>query len=63
MMWTLITSDGRRQATLGSEEAARRSVHALGITQWRGPFSWDVIDHEGRRFVAEIRHRVETGRP
>jgi hypothetical protein len=61
-MWTLITSDGRRLSNLDSEEAARRSVHALGETQWRGPFSWDVVDHDGHRFVAEIRHRVETSR-
>jgi hypothetical protein len=61
-MWSLITSDGRQLANVGSEEAARRSVHALGATQWRGPFSWDVVDYEGRRFVAEIRHRVEVGR-
>ncbi|MBE1552114.1 hypothetical protein GGC64_006201 [Mycobacterium sp. OAS707] len=58
MMWTLITSDGRRLANIRSEEDARRSVHALGTTQLRGPFSWDVIDNQGRRFVAEIRHRV-----
>ncbi|OBJ44792.1 hypothetical protein A5630_15395 [Mycolicibacterium mucogenicum] len=61
-MWTLITSDGRRLANLGSEEAARRSVHALGTTQWRGPFSWDVTDYEGRRFVAELIRLVDRGR-
>jgi hypothetical protein len=55
-MWTLITSDGRRLANIGSEEDARRTVHALGMTQLRGPFSWDVVDNQGRRFVAEIRH-------
>ena len=59
-MWTLITSDGRRLASVGSEVVARRTVHALGDTQWRGPFSWDVVDYEGRRFVAEIRHRAES---
>jgi hypothetical protein len=62
-MWTLITSDGRRLANVGSEEDARRTVHRLGATQRRGPFSWDVVDNEGRRFVAEIRHRVEGSRP
>lgn len=61
-MWTLITSDGRRLANLGSEEVARRSAHLLGETQWRGPYSWDVVDNEGRRFVAEIRHRVDGSR-
>jgi hypothetical protein len=24
----------------------------------RGPFSWDVVDDQGHRFVAEIRHRI-----
>lgn len=57
-MWILITSDGRRLADIGSEEDARRTVHTLGTTQLRGPFSWDVIDAQGRRFVAEIRHRI-----
>jgi (+)-trans-carveol dehydrogenase len=52
-MWTLITSDGRRLANTRSEEDARRTAHALGTTQLRGPFSWDVVDNEGRRFVAE----------
>jgi hypothetical protein len=61
-MWTLITSDGRRLTNIGSEEVARRTVHALGNTQLRGPFSWDVIDNQGRRFVAEIRHRVGANR-
>lgn len=58
-MWTLITSDGRRVADIGSEDVARRAVHTLGSTQWRGPFSWDVVGHDGRRFTAEIRHRAE----
>lgn len=57
-MWTLITSDGRRQANIGSEEEARRAAHTLGTTQLRGPFSWDVVDDQGRRFVAEIKHRL-----
>jgi hypothetical protein len=61
-MWTLITSDGRRLANIGSEEAARRTVHALGITQLRGPFSWDVVDDQGRRFVVEIKHRFGARR-
>lgn len=60
-MWTLITSDGRRLVDIGSEEIARRAVHALGSTQWRGPFSWEVVGADGRRFVAEIRHRSEGG--
>ena len=61
-MWILITSDGRRLSNIGSEEDARRTVHTLGTTQLRGPFSWDVVDNQGLRFVAEIRHRVGSGR-
>jgi hypothetical protein len=56
-MWTLITSDGRRLANIGSEQDARRAAHALGSTQLRGPFSWDVVDSQGCHFVAEIKHR------
>ncbi|MEZ0364873.1 hypothetical protein ACAG26_14380 [Mycobacterium sp. pUA109] len=56
-MWTLITSDGRRIANIRSEEDARRIVHGLGTTQWRGPSSWDVVDDDGARFIAEIKHR------
>jgi hypothetical protein len=63
VMWTLITSDGRQLAEIGSEAVARRTVHSLGTTQWRGPFSWDVVGTDGIRFVAEIRHRVEGSRP
>lgn len=60
-MWTLITSDGRRLANIGSEAEARRAAHALGATQLRGPFSWDVIDLAGHRFVAEIVHWSARG--
>jgi hypothetical protein len=56
-MWTLTTSDGRRVADIRSEIDARRIVHTLGITQLRGPYSWDVVDRQGRWFVAEIGHR------
>jgi hypothetical protein len=56
-MWTLTTSDGRRVAEIRSEMEARRIAHRLGITQLRGPYSWDVVDSQGRRFVAEIRYR------
>ena len=61
-MWTLITSDGQRVADIGSEIDARRTVHTLGITQLRGPYSWDVVNNQGHRFVAEIRHRSGGGR-
>jgi hypothetical protein len=56
-MWVVVTSDGRRLADICSEADARRTVHTLGATQLRGPYSWDVIDNVGRRFVAEIKHR------
>jgi hypothetical protein len=56
-MWTLTTSDGRRVADIRSEIDARRIVHTLGITQLRGPYSLDVVDRQGRWFVAEIGHR------
>jgi hypothetical protein len=56
-MWTITTSDGRRAARIRSEIDARRIVHTLGITQLRGPYSWDVPDSRGRWFVAELRHR------
>jgi hypothetical protein len=56
-MWTITTSDGRRVANIRSEIDARRIVHTLGITQLRVPYSWDVFDSQGHRFVAEIRHR------
>jgi hypothetical protein len=60
-MWTLITSDGRRVADIRSETDARRIVHALGVTQLRGPYSWDVVDNQGHGFVAEIGHRYGGG--
>jgi len=62
-MWILITSDGQRLADIRSEEDARRTVHAMGITQLRGPHSWDVVDNRGHRFVAEIRRRIAPSRP
>lgn len=62
-MWTIISGDGGRLASAQSEEDARRTVHSLGITQLRGPFSWDVVDDHGRRFVVEIKHRVVGRRP
>jgi hypothetical protein len=60
-MWTLSTSDGRRVANIRSEINARRIVHTLGVTQLRGPYSWDVVDNQGRWFVAEIKHRSGGG--
>jgi hypothetical protein len=60
-MWTLTTSEGRRVTDIRSEIDARRIVHKLGISQLRGPYSWDVVDSQGRWFVAEIRHRSGGG--
>ena len=54
-MWTVITSDGQRVVDICSEIDARRAVHRLGVTQLRGPYSWDVVDSRGCVFVAEIR--------
>jgi hypothetical protein len=56
-MWTLSTSDGRRVPDIPSEMDARHIAHRLGTTQLRGPYSWDVVDSYGNRFVAEIRHQ------
>jgi hypothetical protein len=60
-MWTLTTSDGQWVADIRSETDARRLVHRLGVTQLRGPFSWDVVDSQGRLFVAEMRYRSGGG--
>jgi hypothetical protein len=57
-MWILTTSDGRRVADICSEADARRAVHKLGVTQMRGPYSWDVVDGLGHRFVAEVKHKA-----
>lgn len=61
-MWTVITSNGQRLVDIPCEADARRAVHLLGITQLRGPYSWDVVDNWGHSFVAEIRRRSATGR-
>jgi hypothetical protein len=60
-MWTLTTSDGQRVVDIRSEMDARRTVHTLGVTQLRGPYSWDVVDNQGHRFIAEISHRSSGG--
>jgi hypothetical protein len=48
-------------ADIRSEIDARRIVQGLGLAQLRGPYSWDVVDNQGRLFVAEIRHRSGGG--
>ena len=60
-MWTLTTSNGRRLADIRLKSDARRIVHKLGVTQLRGPYSWDVVDNQGRLFVAEIRYQAYGG--
>ena len=62
-MWIVITSDGGRVTDICSEPDARRAVHKLGFTQLRGPYSWDVVDNLGHKFVAEIRHGHGVTRP
>lgn len=62
-MWIVIVSDGRRVADIYSESDARRTVHTLGVTQLHSPYSWDVVDNQGNRFVAEITYRFEGRRP
>jgi hypothetical protein len=56
-MWIVITSDGRRVGDICSEADARRAVHKLGVSQMRGPYSWDVVDNLGHRVVAEVKHK------
>jgi hypothetical protein len=56
-MPTNTISDGRRAARIRSEIDARRIVDTRGITQLRGPYSWEVPDSRGRWLVAELRHR------
>ena len=60
-MWRITTSDGRRVANIRCEDHARRLVHTLGVTQLRGPYSWDIVDNQGRLFVAEITYRSGGG--
>jgi hypothetical protein len=55
-MPTITISDGRR-SPYRPEIDARRIVHTMGITQLRGPYSWDVPDSRDHWLVAEIGHR------
>ena len=54
-MWTLITTKGQRVDGIRREEDARYAVQTLGITEAIGPYSWQVLDNRGERFVAELR--------
>jgi hypothetical protein len=46
-MWTLITSDGRRLANIGSEEDARREGMQLGTVTDVGTVLIQIKTHEG----------------
>jgi len=54
-MWTLITTKGQRVDGIRREEDARYAVQTLGITEAISPYSWQVLDNRGERFVAELR--------
>jgi len=54
-MWALTTSNGQRVDGIQREEDGRHAVRMLGYPQAIGPFSWQVVDNQGRRFVAELR--------
>jgi len=54
-MWSLTTSHGLRLDGIGSEEEARHGVRMLGFAEAIGFHSWQVVDNQGRRFVAELR--------
>lgn len=54
-MWALTTSNGMRVDGIKREQDARLAVHMLGRPQIIGPYSWQVVDNQGRQFVAEVR--------
>jgi hypothetical protein len=54
-MWALTTSNGQRVDGIRHEKDARLAVHMLGHSQIIGPYSWQVTDNRGQRFVAEVR--------
>lgn len=54
-MWALTTSNGVRVDGIQREQDARRAVCMLGYAQVIGPYSWQVVDNQGRSFVAEVR--------
>lgn len=54
-MWALTTSDGMRVDGIKRERDARLAVQMLGRPQIIGPYSWQVVDNQGRQFVAEVR--------
>ena len=54
-MWSLMTSKGLRVDGIKREQDARRAVHALGMSSVISPYSWQVVDNHGDRFVVELR--------
>lgn len=56
-MWTYVDSRGHQVSGIKHEDDARRMVHTMGVSQWRGAYSWDVTDNTGHRFVAEIKYQ------
>ena len=54
-MWALTTSNGQRVDGIRVEQDGRAAVQMLGYSQLIGPYSWQVTDNQGRRFVAELR--------
>jgi hypothetical protein len=54
-MWALTTSNGLRVDGIGREQDGRSAVQMLGYSQVIGPYSWQVVDNQGRRFIAELR--------
>jgi hypothetical protein len=54
-MWALTTSSGLRVDGIKQEQDGRSAVHMLGYAQAIGPASWQVVDNQGRRFIAELR--------
>lgn len=53
-MWALTTSNGLRVDGI-AEQDGRNAVQMLGYSQRIGPYSWQVVDNHGRRFIAELR--------
>jgi hypothetical protein len=54
-IWALTTSHGLRVDGIRTEDEARSAACMLGFTQVISPYSWQVVDNQGRRFVAEMR--------
>jgi hypothetical protein len=54
-MWALTTSNGMRVDGIRLEQDGRHAVQMLGHSQHIGPLSWQVVDNQGRRFIAELR--------